>query len=452
MRASDFAGTALPRTALRTMLTAVLLLVRSALAVEAFPDSIYGSGFEACSNYECAQVHCAGSGTTSISGTVYAPNGTLPLPNVEVYVPNGSVGAFVDGPNAPRCDVAPSGHPLVATLTDANGHFSLANMPATTDVPVVLLAGKWRRQITVASVPQCANTPVDVALTRLPATHLEGDIAHLAVVTGSADGIECLMRKTGVADSEFSTSASSGRIHLYAGTSGGATFKFDATNGGATFASASTLWASSAALSAYDQVMLGCDAGPNPGSAISGNALIAMQSYADAGGRVYFSHWHNYWVQQAAGWSSIASCGNLATVPDPLLAQVASDFPQALTEYNWLVTTGASAVAGTLSINAARQTAISIDGNVARRWIYATANSQPSMQVFTFATPVVAQPSAQLGRVLFTDMHDASDTSGTTKAFPSGGCVSSVTLMTPQEKALIYATFDLQRCVGSTRE
>jgi hypothetical protein len=74
------------------------------------------------------------------------------------------------------------------------------------------------------------------------------------------------------------------------------------------------------------------------------------------------------------------------------------------------------------------------------------------MQVFTFATPVVAQPSAQLGRVLFTDMHDASDTSGTTKAFPSGGCVSSVTLMTPQEKALIYATFDLQRCVGSTRE
>jgi hypothetical protein len=421
----------------------------AAFAIDAFPDSLFGSDFEACSGYRCAQVHCAGTGTTSISGTVYAPNATLPLPNVEVYVPNAGVDAFVDGPNAPRCDVAPSGHPLVATLTDANGNFTLTNMPATSNVPVVLLAGKWRRQITVASVPQCANTPVDVTLTRMPRTHFEGDIAHLAVITGAADGIECLVRKTGVDDTEFSTSAGSGRIHLYGGTSGAATNHFDAAHGSATFASATTLWASSAALSAYDQVMLGCDAGPNPGSAITAGALTAMQTYADAGGRVYFAHWNNYWLQQTAAWSSIATWANPGDPPNPLLAQVASDFPQALIEYNWLYATGASLMAGTLSINQPKQTAISIDGNVARRWIYATANNQPSVQVFSFATPVGTAAASQLGRVLFTDMHDAADTSGSAKAFPSGCTTAGVTA---QEKALLYATFDLQRCVGSTGE
>jgi hypothetical protein len=36
--------------------------------------------------------------------------------------------------------------------------------------------------------------------------------------------------------------------------------------------------------------------------------------------------------------------------------------------------------------------------------------------------------------------------------FPSGNCTTAVTALNPQSKALIYATFDLQRCVGSTKE
>lgn len=437
----------------RAVPVAAFFLARSALAIDAFPDSIYGSGFEACSGYECAQVHCAGSGTTSISGTVYAPNGTLPLPNVEVYVPNASVAAFVDGPNAPRCDVAPTGHPLVATLTDANGNFTLENMPAASNVPVVILAGKWRRQITVASVPQCTNTQLAADATRLPRDHTEGDIAHIAVATGSADAFECLIRKIGIVDAEFSISSGNGRIHLFSGTSGSATNHFDLANGGATFASASTLWASSATLSAYDQVMLACDGSQNPGSTISGAALSAMTDYANAGGRVYLAHWQNYWLQANASWAAVATWNNLPNPTDPLAAQVASEFPQALIEYTWLVTTGASPVPGTLSIYGSRQTAISIDGNVARRWIYATANAQPSIQLFAFATPVGASPSSQLGRVAFTDIHDyVGDTSSSSVAFPSGGCGTPLASLTPQEKALVYATFDLQRCVGSTGE
>jgi len=185
---------------------------------------------------------------------------------------------------------------------------------------------------------------------------------------------------------------------------------------------------------------------PEPGTAFLGFRLMEELGQG-AFGRVYLAHWHNYWVQHASGWSSIATWANPLDPPNPLLAQVASDFPQAFVEYTWLVTTGASATAGTLSIVQPKQTAISIDSNVARRWIYATANNQPSVQVFSFATPVGTAAANQLGRVLFTDMHDGFSPQGT--AFPSDCAVSSVSA---QEKALIYATFDLQRCVGSTGE
>jgi hypothetical protein len=180
-----------------------------------------------------------------------------------------------------------------------------------------------------------------------------------------------------------------------------------------------------------------------------------MKAYADAGGRVYFSHWHNYWVQSIAAWPVATWNNGLGSPSSPITGQVAQDFAQAAIHYDWLVATGASVTPGTLSISGGRQTAISIDTNLARRWIYldTTSNSQPSVQLFTFTTPVTAAASAQHGRVLFTDMHDfVGDSSSTSKAFPPGGCVTPLASLTQQEAALAYATFDLQRCVGSTKE
>ena len=210
----------------------------------------------ACEGIGCKQVVCAGGGTTSISGTVYAPNGTLPIYNANVYVPLHTVGPITTGATCDRCAQL-SGDPLVRTTTDEQGRFTLTNVPATTDVPVVIQVGKWRRQITIPAVPECTDTAVNAGMTRLPKNKTEGDIPRMALATGEADALECMLRKIGVEDSEITSSTGTGRVHLFQG--GGGTGRFDAARGGGNFAPATALWSSEAALSAYDVVFLSCE-------------------------------------------------------------------------------------------------------------------------------------------------------------------------------------------------
>jgi len=455
MRSAPSLAVAVRRTRLPLLVTAAIAILSPCRAqADAFPDTIFFDGFEAC-GLRCAQVQCPDPGvTTSVSGTVFAPNGTLPLPNVEVYVPNAAVGALTSGPDGGRCDVAPLGHPIVATLTDANGNFTLKNMPVGNNIPLVIIAGKWRRQITVGSVPQCTDTLLAADDTRLPRTHLEGDIPLTAVVTGNADSLECLMRKTGVADTEFGSNAGSARIQLFAGNGA------SSVDGGIALANATTLWASSASLSAYDQVMLACE-GAQQTATQTQVAVNAMKTYADAGGRVYLAHWQNLWIagQNGGGitgaWPAVATWNfNSANLDTFLTASVNSTFPQGATMTDWLYGTGASATWGSITLDHPRQTAITIDESLARKWITQTASlNMPGVPYFSFTTPIEVTPAAQQGRIVFVDLHGTSaDSSTAGTSFPSSGCHSGVGTTTAQEKALLYATFDLQRCVGSTRE
>ena len=45
----------------------------------------------------CQQVACPNGGTTSVSGTVYAPDGTDALPNILIYIPTTALTPFTDG-------------------------------------------------------------------------------------------------------------------------------------------------------------------------------------------------------------------------------------------------------------------------------------------------------------------------------------------------------------------
>jgi hypothetical protein len=425
--------------------------------------NLCGSG-STCINLQCKQVSCTGTATTSISGTVYDPAGLRPLPNVYVYVPNGTPAALGTGASCDQCNTALSGLPLVTTITDAAGHFKLANMPVGANIPVVIQLGKWRRQITVTT-SQCADTAVTAAQSRLPRNKAEGDIPKIALSTGGFDSLECLLRKIGIDDAEFTVPAGTGRVNLYKGQPGTgqnqAPGKYDASSGGLNFPASTTLWASAASLQQYDVVLLSCE-GDTYTATKPATALKAMYDYANGGGRVFASHYHHYWVSANANgtgtgaWSTLASWiypspGMLAsnqsiTVPE----KIVTSFPKGSLLSSWLVNVGASTTAGNISIVDTKHSVQSFDQSRVLEWIYANNTLEyPSLaaiahapQYLTFNTPVGTSTASQCGRFIFSDIHVSSGDKGS--SFPSE-CKS--TTMSAQEKALEFMFFDLASAV-----
>src|SRR5262249_54024832 len=136
--------------------------------------------------------------------------------------------------------------------TDTHGQFTLQNVPVGANIPVVIQTGRWRRQLTLSNVAACQDNPVADGFLRLPKNKSEGDIPHMAFATGKVDSLECVLRKIGVDDSEFTKPSGNGRIHMYKG-SGAA----GATMGTGT-PSETQLWGSQATMDQYDMVLFPC--------------------------------------------------------------------------------------------------------------------------------------------------------------------------------------------------
>lgn len=431
-------------------------------------------GGPSCVNLKCRIPSCAptGDGTTSLTGVVTIPAGTLPLYNATVYIPNAPVGPIVTGASCDRCDNLYSGDPIVMTTTDVNGRFTLTGIPAGADIPLVIRLGKWRRQITIPSVQPCTGNKLDPALTRLPRSRSEGDIPKIALVTGGFDAIECLFRKLGIEDSEFTKESDPGRVNLFTGHGGTASYQAG-FNGGANFTVASDSpgladgwWSSGENLKKYDIIVLPCEGLPFVEEK-SRAARDAMEDYINLGGRVFASHWQNVWMSQGRPtMQSIARFeGNLQysnTVVDiNLLTPSGEVFEQGNALADWMVGTGASPSPpgrGRFSIFNGRSTvaANSLNTTLAQRYVTYTPPMQTKFveQYFSFFAPIGAPAKKQCGRMVFTDMHvsgnDANrpdpklDLSAPGKPFPSG-CVTNY--FSAQEKALVFLLFDLANCL-----
>jgi hypothetical protein len=179
----------------------------------------------------------------------------------------------------------------------------------------VVQVGKWRRVWTVDVQAGQANSQPMLAL---PSTVSQpGDsMPDIAVSTGLADTLECLMRRIGLPTTEFVAGAStSGHVHLFAGGMPGA-MSGDHTIGRPQLPPAlagvptsfTDLWSTQAQLMPYDITLLACEGGEtydaNP---------PALEAYLNAGGRVFASHYHYSWFG-----GPIASGKWYTCVTDPL--------------------------------------------------------------------------------------------------------------------------------------
>jgi hypothetical protein len=416
-----------------------------------------GDGGEAskpCTGLCLRQKACAGGATTSLSGEVFDPAGKVPLYNVIVYVPNAPVAALKSGASCDRCgDV--SGDPLVSAITDTSGHFKLTNVPVGPNVPVVIQVGKWRRQITVESVAECADTAVAADQSRLPRNHTEGDIPLMALTTGGADAMECFLRKVGIEDAEFSVGGGPGRVHFYSGSPGGSstTSRFDGAHGGAGFSAAQGLWSDANNLKTYDLVLLSCEGQTHPETKPQ-PALDALYDYTSKGGRVFASHWHRYWFDPQADNNGAVigttKFGNLGTwnddqnFPGNVNATVDVSFPKGKAMQEWLGNVGA--LTGTaLLIQGSKKNLESVNAANAQQWI--TYAPRTAVEYMSFNIPTGVPDDQKCGRAVYSDLHVSSGVGDRPGPAWPGGC--QTTELSPQEKALEFMLFDLSSCIQS---
>lgn len=304
----------------------------------------------------CCALSCAASSraqlqTTTITGTVYAPNTTDPLPNILVYVatPGAVVAPFAAGPGA-SCgnqNAVVSGSPLVSTTTDYKGNFSLTSSALNTlsSVNLVIQAGKWRRQYANTAITGGGTTPVGNLY--MPANASQGDLPTIAVVTGAVDAVECILQQMGISGSEVTDVGGAGHINFFQGT--------QSPGAKATSSSTTTeaqLMTNSSLLNGYDMLMLGCQGtATDPtvtnaatASTVQGNLL----NYADIGGRVFATHYEYVWLDKAGTFAAAAKwgtpTGNSITPTSSGTGTITVDtsYPEGVTLANWLQYIGAS--------------------------------------------------------------------------------------------------------------
>jgi hypothetical protein len=408
---------------------------------------------------------CPGGGFTTLTGTVFAPNGTLPLYNAIVYVPSSAVAPFPQGATCDPCNGKVSGNPIVQTLTGPDGTFTLQGVPTGNNIPLVIQLGKWRRELSVPTVPNCQTTHVDPTKTRLPRNAREGDMPKMAIATGALDPFECLLLKIGIDPTEIQEPPGAGvrvssRIHFYAGEHRPGTVISSVTP------TASQLYSSLNNLMNYDIVMLPCEGAEfDQGTAGSGLRLSPdprglLVQYVNSGGRVFTTHYSYDWLTYPNSpfnqisqpltnglWDKDQRDYPSDTVP--LTANLVTNFPKGQAFAQWLTAAGASSAPNTLAIEQIRHDIDGLNTSLAQQWATDTMpDGKPGIAHLTFnlpfSPPTIDNQPQYCGRVIYSDFHVAQSEADLTSFFPAA-CHAGP--LSDQEKALAFMLFDLSSCV-----
>ena len=270
---------------------------------------------------ECPHDCNGQASNTYISGKVYDPAGKRTIYGAVVYIPS-NPSQVVDpmpfaGVQCTTCaNFTYAGPPVpqAHAVTAPDGSFKIGIDPSTgtdwaggnpvpvgSDIPLVIQIGRWRRMVTIAVVA-CQDNQVDKALTSLPSSrgpdgqNGQGSLPRIAISVGDADRLQCLFKRMGIADSEFTSGPTgTGAINLYKDDTADFT-------GTVSWPSSTTLWDTAAHLKQYDIVMLGCQGSQSTqrsnkdSGVISDASKQAMVDYANAGGKIFAEHYQQTWL------------------------------------------------------------------------------------------------------------------------------------------------------------
>jgi hypothetical protein len=402
-----------------------------------------------------------------------------PVPNAVVFVPD---------PQSPLPD--PSAVPLEcgcsqlypATVlahsapTDMTGQFSIPCAPSG-NVTLIVQLGKWRMQF--AGVAVTPNTPNTVPNLRLPRNSAEGSLPNIAIATGGADSLECLPLRIGVSASEYvAGSATGGHLHVYTGDGGASTQP-------ASPVANQALWSTQAQMNEHDVILLSCEGHETTDATDSG--VVAplttghqqfLVNYANAGGRVFASHFHYAWFNTGpfnTGASKLATWTTGAQQIDDTLGFPADvdttlagggAFPEGQGFAQWLTQAGALDSNNKLEVFFVR-------GNVhanallqppATEWIHldpSVTQAPSAAQYFSVDMPIGASGGSLCGRIVYSDLHIGGGPGAQFPApnqnvavdYPGVGASGIVPTqcaqraLIPQEKALEFMLFDLSSCL-----
>ena len=387
---------------------------------------------------------CPEGSETKITGKVFDPAGKNALYNIQVFVPSGELPVIQDGLPPPKADGFCQGqtcdsqilNPVVAGLTNTKGEFELKGpklFPGK-DVPLVMQIGKWRRKIVIPEVKACENTKLDAKDTRLPKNGTEGDMPQIVLTSGAYDALECLLAGIGIDQTEFEAGYVDPKkhIHMFRGFGGGATVN------GKPAPLAEEMWNRVENMKQYDIAMLSCEGGENLQNKPD---IRTMYNFANAGGRVFTTHFHYSWMKFNDSWKT----GILAFPPGmstPEMGRnpypVNTSFPKGQALADWLVEIGASSRNGELELPPANVTSSQLGivaGSPAQEWI----GKGQAGKYFSFNTPTGVPLADQCGRFVYSDVHSAGGGGG---SFPAG-----CSALNKSQLALEYMFFDLSSCV-----
>jgi hypothetical protein len=429
--------------------------------------------------------------TTTISGKVYDPAGKNSVYNVDVYVPGGPLPVLPKGvptgAGACSCGALHPSAVLARTKTGVDGTFTLTGAPAGSSVPLVIQIGKWRHEVTIAVTP-CQDNPQPDKSLKLPATVAAGtsdSMPDIAVSTGAADTLECLMTRMGLPSTEYVAGpGGSGHVHVFSGGDPTGTSMMGSPETPAMPGapeSDTSLWDSAAHLMPYDIALLSCE-----GAETYNANPAALEQYVNQGGRVFASHYHYAWLagpieaiaankltganyNAPADWGAHLGSwapdkamggagyplGDIGGIVDTTLNGTTTPFPRGLALQQWLQVNGALGQSGApsteLSIFQPRfDVTVGPSNTPSQPWITSDSTGVAGMtEAFSFDTPVNLNPpptgAMYCGRAVYSDIHASGDPAVTDSTPPPGGCQSAN--LSPQEKVLEFMLFDLSGCV-----